>query len=234
MQYRPPGDEKSKPPVPLTVGHASVETMRDDVLSRLLDRRVVFLGPSLDEAGATHVAAQLLHLQAVGRGEPIHLCINTSGGSPTALLTVLDTMRSLATEVSTVCVGQAAGAAALILAAGAKGKRFALPHSRVILAPAKDELDGAIRDVETQAREIIRQRRLLEELLASHTEKPVAEVGDDMRRSRILSAEEARDYGIIDYVIGGGGQSAHPGGEPEDTDPQMSTEEIQVILSLLP
>lgn len=223
LNYSPPGDAGLQQP-PLTIGHASVAGMRDDVLSRLLDRRVVFLGASLDEATATFVAAQLLHLQAVSPGEAIHLCINTSGGSPTALLTVFDAMESLATDVSTVCFGQASGAAALLLAAGAKGKRLALPHARVILAHARDELGGAIGDLGVQAREIIRQRRLLEEILATHTGRPMDKVGEDMMRGRILSAEEARDYGIVDRIIADTSKPARPRSQGKGTGPQTSAE----------
>ncbi|CAN5764557.1 hypothetical protein BH18ACT15_BH18ACT15_12910 [soil metagenome] len=234
MQYSPPGEAVPGDQPPLTIGHASVGELHDDVLSRLLDRRVVFLGASLDEATATLAAAQLLHLQAASPGEAIHLCINTSGGSPTALLMLFDTMESLATEVSTVCVGQASGASALLLAAGTKGKRLAFPHARVILAHMREELGGVIGDLDVHAREVIRQRRLLEELLAAHTKSSVDRVSADMQRTRILTANEAREYGIVDRIVADTAGLPRPLVQGKGLDPQMSAAEIREALSLLP
>jgi ATP-dependent Clp protease, protease subunit len=174
-----------------------------DVYSSLLRRRVVFVTAALDEDAAGLVTAQLLHLEAEDATRDIYLYINTSGGSTATLLGVYDAMQCLRADVSTVCVGQAATAGAVLLAAGAPGKRFALAHSRIWIHQPQSEFFGGLGDLEIRAREVLRERRLVAEVLARHTFQPVEKVAGDADRDFIMSADEAREYGIIDHVIDG-------------------------------
>jgi ATP-dependent Clp protease protease subunit len=150
---------------------------------------------------ANLISAQLLHLEAEDPDRDIHLYINSPGGSATALLGIYDTMQYVRADVSTICMGQAASAAAVLLACGAAGKRFALPHARVLMHQPHGEVGGQAVDIEIHAREILRQRRLVDEILAGHTGQPVEKVSSDTDRDFILSAEEARAYGVIDQVL---------------------------------
>jgi ATP-dependent Clp protease protease subunit len=172
-----------------------------DLYSRLLKDRIVILGSVLDDHVANLISAQLLHLEAEDPDRDIHLYINSPGGSATALLGIYDTMQYVRADVSTICMGQAASAAAVLLACGAAGKRFALPHARVLMHQPHGEVGGQAVDIEIHAREILRQRRLVDEILAGHTGQPVEKVSSDTDRDFILSAEEARAYGVIDQVL---------------------------------
>ena len=160
-------------------------------------------GSPIDDAVANVVTAQLLHLESDDPERPISLYVNSPGGSGSALLSIYDTMQYVRPEVSTICVGQAASAAAVLLAAGAPGKRYALPHARILMHQPHAELEGQASDLEIHAREILRQRRLIDEILARHTGRPVEEVSRDTDRDFILTAERARAYGVIDEVITG-------------------------------
>jgi ATP-dependent Clp protease protease subunit len=173
-----------------------------DVYASLLRRRVVFVASPLDEQAAGFVTAQLLHLEAEDPTRDVYLYINSSGGSTATLLGVYDTMQCLRPDVATVCLGQAATAGAVVLAAGAPKKRYALAHSRIWIHQPQSEFFGGLGDLEIRAREVLRERRLVAEVLARHTTQPVDKVARDADRDFIMSAEEARDYGIIDHVIG--------------------------------
>ena len=175
-----------------------------DVYSSLLRRRVVLVTAPLDEHAAGLVTAQLLHLEAEDATADIYLYINTSGGSTATLLGVYDTIQCLRPDVSTVCVGQAATAGAVLLSAGAPGKRFALAHSRIWIHQPQSEFFGGLGDLEIRAREVLRERRLVAEVLARHTFQPVEKVAGDADRDFIMSADEAWQYGIIDHVIEAG------------------------------
>jgi ATP-dependent Clp protease, protease subunit len=155
----------------------------------------------LDEQAAGFVTAQLLHLEAEDATRDVYLYINSSGGSTATLLGVYDTMQCLRPDVATVCLGQAATAGAVVLAAGAPKKRYALAHSRIWIHQPQSEFFGGLGDLEIRAREVLRERRLVAEVLARHTTQPVDTVARDADRDFIMSAEEARDYGIIDHVI---------------------------------
>lgn len=172
-----------------------------DIYSRLLSERIVFLGSPIDDAVANLITAQLLHLEAEDSGKDINLYINSPGGSCSALLAIYDTMQTVACDVATTCVGLAASAAAVLLAGGTEGKRFALPHASVLIHQPHGEVGGQAVDIEIRAREILRQRRILDEILARHTGRTVAQIADDTDRDLILSAQEARDYGIVDQIV---------------------------------
>jgi ATP-dependent Clp protease, protease subunit len=172
-----------------------------DLYSRLLKDRIVILGSVIDDAVANLLTAQLIHLEAEDPEKDVHLYINSPGGSGTALLAIYDTMQYMRPAVSTICVGQAASAAAVILAAGWPGKRFALRRSRVLIHQPHGELGGQATDLEIHARETLRQRRLIDEILARHTGQPVEKVTRDTDRDLILTPEQAKDYGIVDDVI---------------------------------
>jgi len=187
--------------VPVVVEQTSRGERSFDLYSRLLKDRIVVLGSPVDDAVANLVTAQLIHLDAEDPGKEINLYINSPGGSATALLGIYDTMQYIGPEVSTICVGQAASAAAVLLAAGAPGKRFALRHARILLHQPHGELGGQAADLEIHAREILRQRRLIEEILARHTGQALEQVARDTDRDFILTAEDARAYGVVDQVL---------------------------------
>jgi ATP-dependent Clp protease protease subunit len=173
-----------------------------DIYSRLLRERIVFLGQPVDDDLANILVAQLLHLEADNPDKDVSLYVNSPGGSSTALLAIYDAMQFVRPDIATYCVGQAASAAAVILAAGAAGKRFALPSARILLHQPHGGIEGKSSDLEIQAKEILRQRRLVDEIVSRHTGQPVERVQHDTDRDFILTAEEARAYGVIDHVIG--------------------------------
>jgi ATP-dependent Clp protease protease subunit len=172
-----------------------------DIYSRLLRERIVFLGEPIDDAVANVVVAQLLFLDSVEPGKDVALYVNSPGGASTALFAIYDTMRFLRSDVATYCLGQAASAAAVILAAGTSGKRFALPNSRVLLHQPHGGVEGQSADIEIHAREIARQRRRVEEILAEHTGRPIERIHEDTERDFILGPEEALAYGLVDQVV---------------------------------
>jgi ATP-dependent Clp protease protease subunit len=172
-----------------------------DVYSRLLRERIVFLGEPIDDPVANTVVAQLLFLDSVEPGKDVALYVNSPGGSSTALFAIYDTMQFLKSDVATYCLGQAASAAAVILASGTRGKRYALPNSRVLLHQPHGGLEGQSTDLEIHAREIVRQRRRVEELLAEHTGQPIERIHRDTDRDFILGPREALEYGIVDEVV---------------------------------
>ena len=187
--------------VPVVVEQTSRGERSFDLYSRLLSGRIVFLGTQVDDTSANLVMAQLIHLESEDPDKDISLYINSPGGSITTLLGIYDTMRYIRPEVSTTCLGWAASAAAVILAAGATGKRYALPHSTVLLHQPSGGAQGQSADIDIQAREILRQRALVNEILARHTGQPVEQIVRDTDRDFILDAERALAYGLVDEIM---------------------------------
>ena len=187
--------------VPVVVEQTSRGERSFDIYSRLLKERIVFLGTPIDDNVGNLIMAQLLHLESEEPDKDINLYINSPGGDITALFAIYDTMQYVRPDVSTIVMGQAASAAAVLALAGAKGKRFALPHARILLHQPHGGAEGQAVDIEIQAREIIRYRHLLDQLISEHTGQPLEKVGKDTDRDYILTAEEAVVYGIIDEVI---------------------------------
>ena len=189
------------PLVPFVIEQTSRGERSFDIYSRLLKERIVFLGTPIDDAVGNLIMAQLLHLESEDPDKDINLYINSPGGDITALFAIYDTMQYIKPNVSTIVMGQAASAAAVLLLAGTKGKRYALPHSRVLLHQPHGGAQGQAVDIEIQAKEITRYRKLLEELIASHTGQPLEKVAKDTDRDYILTADEALEYGVVDEVI---------------------------------
>jgi ATP-dependent Clp protease protease subunit len=187
--------------VPTVVEQTNRGERAFDLYSRLLKESIIFLGTPIDDTIANLVCAQLLHLEGENPDKDINLYINSPGGDITALFAIYDTLQFIRPEISTICFGQAASAAAVLLAAGTKGKRLALPHARVLLHQPYAQAMGQASDVELAAREIDRMRRQLDEILAYHTGQPAERIHSDTDRDFILSAAEAKEYGIIDEVI---------------------------------
>jgi len=194
--------------VPVVVEQTSRGERSFDIYSRLLKERIVFLGTPIDDAVGNLIMAQLLHLESEDPDKDINLYINSPGGDITALFAIYDTMQFIKCDVATTVMGQAASAAAVLLLAGAKGKRFALPHSRVLLHQPHGGAQGQAVDIEIQAKEIMRLRALLEQIIARHTGQPLDKVSKDTDRDFILTAEEAKAYGVIDEIITGRGITA--------------------------
>jgi ATP-dependent Clp protease protease subunit len=170
--------------------------------NKLFEERIIFLGIQIDDASANDVMAQLLTLESIDPDRDISIYINSPGGSFTAMTAIYDTMQFVKPDIQTVCIGQAASAAAVLLAAGTPGKRAALPHSRILIhQPATEGTYGQSSDIEIQAREIMRIREQLEDILARHSGKKVEEVRKDIERDKILTAEEAKTYGLVDDVF---------------------------------
>ena len=172
-----------------------------DIYSKLLKERIVFLGTPIDDTVANLIMAQLLHLEAEDADKDINLYINSPGGEITGLFAIYDTMQFIKPEIATYCMGQAASAAAVLLAAGTRGKRHSLPHARILIHQPYGGAAGQAADIEIQAKEITRMRELLERVLAHHTGQPIEKVAKDTDRDFIMSADEAKEYGLIDEVI---------------------------------
>jgi len=172
-----------------------------DIYSRLLKDRIIFLGTPIDDTIANLVMAQLLHLESDEPDKDIFLYINSPGGSITSLFAIYDTMQYIRPEVSTVCMGMAASASAVILAGGAKGKRFALPHARVMLHQPHGGAQGQASDIEIQARLIVQMREQLNQILADHSGQSLEKISQDTERDYWMIAEEAKEYGVIDGIL---------------------------------
>lgn len=172
-----------------------------DIYSRLLKDRIIFLGMPIDDTIANLVMAQLLHLESEDPDKDIFLYINSPGGSITSLFAIYDTVQYIKPEVSTVCMGMAASAAAVILAGGQKGKRFALPHARIMLHQPHGAAQGQASDIEIQAKLIVQMREQLNEILAKHTGQTIEKVTNDTERDYWMLANEAKDYGVIDGIL---------------------------------
>ena len=188
--------------VPMVVEQTSRGERAYDIYSRLLKERVVFLVGPVNEATANLVVAQMLFLESENPDKDIHFYINSPGGSITAGMAIYDTMQFIKPDVQTICIGQAASMAAVLLAAGAKGKRFSLPNSRIVIhQPLMSGLAGQATDIDIAAREILRMRERINEILVYHTGQPVKRIQDDTERDYIMSADQGKEYGIIDDVI---------------------------------
>ena len=187
--------------VPTVVEQTNRGERAYDLYSRLLKENIIFLGTPIDDAVANLICAQMLHLESENPDKDINIYINSPGGDITALFAIYDTMSFVKPDISTICFGQATSAAAVLLAAGTKGKRLALPHTRVLLHQPWGQAGGQATDIELAAREVLRMRRMLDEILAQHTGQPVEKVHKDTDRDYVMTAEEAREYGVIDEVI---------------------------------
>ena len=188
--------------VPVVVEQTNRGERSFDIYSRLLKDRIIFLGTPIDDNVANLVTAQLIFCESEDPDRDIWLYINPPGGSITALLAIYDTMQFIKPHVATLCIGQAASAAAVLLAAGEKGKRFALPNSRVLIhQPEVGGLGGQAVDIEIHAKEILRMRALLDQILATHSGQPLEKVSRDTDRDFIMNSEQAKSYGIIDEII---------------------------------
>lgn len=172
-----------------------------DIYSRLLKERIIFLGEPIDDHIANLVIAQLLFLEAEDSKKEIRMYINSPGGSVTAALAIYDTMQYVKCGVSTICVGQAASAAALLLASGTKGKRFSLPNSRVLIHQVMGGAEGQAKDVAIQTKEMLRVKEQVDKILSKHTGQPIAKIEKDTDRDFFMTAEDAKKYGIIDKII---------------------------------
>ncbi len=188
--------------IPMVVEQTNRGERAYDIYSRLLRDSIIFIGTPIDDNVSNVVTAQLLFLEAEDPERDISLYINSPGGSITAGLAIYDTIQFIRNDVTTICVGQAASMAAVLLAAGAAKKRFALPNARILIhQPWLGGLQGQATDIDIQAREILRIRDILNGILAKHTAQPVERIGKDVERDYIMTAEQAKEYGIIDEVI---------------------------------
>ena len=187
--------------VPTVVEQTNRVERAFDLYSRLLKENIVFLGTPIDDTVANLICAQLLHLESENPDRDISLYINSPGGDINSLFAIYDTMQYIKPDLTTICFGQAASAAAVLLAAGTKGKRLALPHSRILIHQPYAGAEGQVSDIELASREIQRLKTLLEEVIARHTGQAAEKVHDDTDRDFVMTAAEARDYGIIDEVI---------------------------------
>jgi ATP-dependent Clp protease protease subunit len=187
--------------VPVVIEQTNRGERSFDIYSRLLKDRIVFLGTPIDDAVANLIMAQLLHLESEEPDKDIALYINSPGGDVSSTFAIYDTMQFIRSDVSTICMGQAASGAAVLLAAGTTGKRYALPHSRVLIHQPHGGAQGQAVDIEIQAKEILRYRKLVDEVLAQHTGQPFDRVSKDTDRDFIMTAEQAKEYGVIDEVI---------------------------------
>jgi ATP-dependent Clp protease protease subunit len=195
-------DARASIPMPYVVEQTSRGERTYDLYSRLLKDNIIFLQTPIDDTVASVICAQLIHLESENPDKDINLYINSPGGDINAMFAIYDTMTYIRPEVSTICFGQAASAAAVLLACGAKGKRMALPHSRVIIhQPATEGGYGQGSDIEIQAREMMRMRNMLEELISNHSTQPLEKVKKDIDRDKILTASEAKEYGLVDQVL---------------------------------
>ena len=189
------------PLVPFVIEQTSRGERSFDIFSRLLNERVIFLGTPINDEVANLIVAQLIHLESDDPDKDISLYVNSPGGSVYAGLAVYDTMQFIKPDVSTICVGSAMSMGALLLAGGAKGKRFALPNARILIHQLMGGYEGQATDIEIHAKEVLNLRQRLDEILADHTGQPFEKVRQDTERDYFMTAAEGKDYGIIDDVI---------------------------------
>lgn len=189
------------PLIPMVIEQTGRGERAYDIYSRLLKDRIIFLGTEITDEVANLVVAQLLFLESEDPDKDVYLYINSPGGLVSAGLAIYDTMQYIKPHVSTICVGQAASMGALLLAGGERGKRFALPHSRILIHQPLGGAQGQATDIDIQAREILRVREVLSEILARHTNQPVEKIRQDTERDFFMTGEQAKKYGIIDKVI---------------------------------
>ncbi|MEX2646955.1 MAG: ATP-dependent Clp endopeptidase proteolytic subunit ClpP [Gaiellaceae bacterium] len=189
------------PLIPMVIEQTSRGERSFDIYSRLLNERIIFLGTPIDDQIANLIVAQLLHLESEDPDKDISIYVNSPGGSVYSGLAIYDTMQFIRPDIQTICVGIAMSMGALILAGGAEGKRMALPNAKILIHQVSSGFQGQATDIEIQAREIIGIKRRLEEIIAKHTGQELEKVSKDMERDYFMSAEESKDYGIIDQVI---------------------------------
>lgn len=189
------------PLIPIVIEQSGRGERAYDIYSRLLKERIIFLGTPVTDEIANLIIAQILFLESEDPDKDIHFYINTPGGLVTAGMAIYDTMQYVKPPISTLCVGQAASMGAVLLAAGAAGKRFALPHSRILIHQPMGGFQGAASDIEIHAREILRMREELNQVLARHTGQPVERIREDTDRDFFMTGEQAKEYGIVDEVI---------------------------------
>jgi ATP-dependent Clp protease, protease subunit len=194
------------PLIPMVVEQTSRGERAFDIYSRLLNERIIFLGTPVDDQIANLIIAQLIHLESEDPDKDISLYVNSPGGSVYAGLAIYDTMQYIKPDVQTICVGIAMSMGALLLAAGAEGKRMALPNSKILIHQVSGGFQGQATDIEIQARETIAIKRRLEEIIAEHAKQPIEKVSKDMERDYFMTAQEALDYGIIDMVVANRGK----------------------------
>ena len=194
-------DEKSQLLVPMVIEKTAHGERAFDIYSRLLKERIIFLGTGIDDHVANLVIAQMLYLQSEDKDKDIHLYVNSPGGSVTAGLAIYDTMQYIKPDVSTICIGQAASMGAVLLTAGAKGKRYALPNARIMIHQPWGGAQGTASDISIQAQEILRMKDGLNKIIATHANQPVEKVVKDTDRDYFISAQESKDYGLVDGVI---------------------------------
>lgn len=189
------------PLVPMVIEKSPMGERAYDIYSRLLKERIIFLGEPIDDAVVNTIIAQLLFLDAESSTEDIKIYVNSPGGSVTSAMALYDSMQHVKADVSTIVLGQAASAAAVLLAAGARGKRFALPNARIMIHQVMGGVEGQQTDVEIQAREMLRMKNQINEILAKHTGQSVKKIEQDTDRDYFMSPDEAKKYGLIDKII---------------------------------
>ena len=189
------------PLIPMVIDKSPFGERAYDIYSRLLKERIIFLGEPIDDHVANIIIAQLLFLEADDPKKEIKIYINSPGGSVTSALAIYDTMRYVKCDVATICIGQAASAAAVLLASGTKGKRFSLPNSRVLIHQVMGGAEGQAKDVAIQTKEMLRIKQQVDKILASHTGQSVSKIEKDTDRDFFMNADEAKKYGIVDKII---------------------------------
>ena len=189
------------PLIPMVVEQTSRGERAFDIYSRLLNERIIFLGTPIDDQIANLIIAQLIHLESEDPDKDISIYVNSPGGSVYAGLAIYDTMQYVKCDIQTICVGIAMSMGALLLAGGAKGKRMALPNSKILIHQVSAGFQGQATDIEIQARETLNLKRRLEEIIAEHTGQPLEKVSKDMERDYFMTAEESKEYGILDNVV---------------------------------
>ena len=189
------------PLIPMVIEQTSRGERSFDIFSRLLNERIMFLGTPVDDQIANLIIAQLLHLESEDPDKDVYIYVNSPGGSVYAGLAIYDTMQYIKPDVQTICVGIAMSMGALLLAGGTKGKRLALPNAKILIHQVSSGFQGQATDIEIQARETINMKRKMEEIISHHTEQPLEKVSKDMERDYFMTAQEAKDYGIIDTVV---------------------------------
>ena len=193
--------EKAQNVVPMVIEQTGRGERAYDIFSRLLKERIIFIGTPMDDEIANLIIAQMLFLEAEDNEKDINMYVNSPGGVVTAGLAIYDTMQYLKSPITTICIGQAASMGAMLLAAGSKGKRYALPNARIMIHQPLGGAQGQATDIEIQTKEIMRVKKLLNEILAKHTGQPLAKIEKDTDRDFYMSAQEAVEYGIVDEVI---------------------------------
>jgi ATP-dependent Clp protease, protease subunit len=188
--------------LPIQNGRGDVARQRNmGIGDLLLENRIVFLDGVINDAVANVIVMKLLYLQSESRSQDIHLYVNSPGGSVTSTMAIYDTMQFIECDVATYCVGLSASGGAILVAGGSKGKRFALPHSKIMIHQPHGEVGGQVSDIEIQARDILETREILNQILADHTGQPIATIAKDTERDRYLTAVQAKEYGLIDDVL---------------------------------